>query len=117
MGVASENLMFLLIETYLNWITDPARKMALGKKIKDRFIYTQYKEFKHELGKDIKNLPKDLQANWETYLDGIFNFIRLNRNSAGHPTGKQLSAKIVYANLQIFGDYAQYIFELIKYFS
>lgn len=117
LGVASENLMLLLIDAYVNWMNDPTRKAVLQKKIKDRFIYTQYKEFKAEFERDVKNIPKNLQADWETYLDGIFNFIRLNRNSAGHPTGKQLNAKIVYANLQIFAEYAQYIFELIGYFS
>lgn len=117
LGVASENLMLLLIEAYLNWIKDKKRKATFKNKIKDRFIYTQYKEFKLEFVNDIKNLPKELQGDWETYLDGMFNFIRLNRNRAGHPTGKKLNAKIVYANLQIFSEYTSYIFSLIKHFS
>lgn len=117
LGVASENLMLLLIEAFLNWIKDPKRKINFEKKIRDRFIYVQYKEFKQEFSNDVKSLPKELQSDWETYLEGIFNFIRLNRNSAGHPTGKQLDAKVVYANLQIFSEYAGYIVFLIKYFS
>lgn len=117
LGVASENLMLLLIESYLIWLPDPTRKATLDKKIKDRYIYFQYKEFKSEFKKDIKDIPKELRADWETYLDGIFNFIRLNRNSAGHPTGKKMNAKTVYANLQIFADYTQFIFSLIKFFS
>lgn len=117
LGVASENLMLLLIESYLNWIKDPGRKGRLEKKIKDKFIYAQYREFKQEFINDVKSLPKEFQADWETYLDGIFNFIRLNRNSAGHPTGKKLSAKIIYANLQIFSEYASYIFALMKYLN
>ena len=117
LGVASENLMLLLIEAYVGWMKDAKRKAALQKKIADRWIYTQYKEFKQEFSRDVKALPKELQGDWETYLDGIFNFIRMNRNSAGHPTGKELSAKVVYANLQIFADYTRYIFDLIKFFS
>lgn len=117
LGVASENLMLLLIEAYLNWIKDAKRKAKLEKKVRERFIYTQYREFKQEFASDVKNLPKELQGDWETYLDGVFNFIRLNRNSAGHPTGKRLNAKVVYANLQIFSEYANYIFRLIKHFS
>lgn len=117
LGVASENLMLLLIEAYSNWIKDATRKSAFEKKIKDRFIFTQYKEFKQEFINDVKDLPKELQGDWETYLDGVFNFIRLNRNSAGHPTGKRLDAKVVYANLQIFAEYTSYIFQLIKSFS
>jgi hypothetical protein len=118
LGVASENLMLLLIEAYVNFLkTDPKRQAALQKRIADRWIYTQYKEFKQDFSKDVKLLPKELQGDWETYLDGVFNFIRVNRNAAGHPTGKQQSAKVVYANLQIFADYARYISDLIKFFK
>lgn len=114
MGVASENLMLTLIETYANWIKDVKRKADFQKRIDGRFISTQYKEFKKEFTNDIQTLPKDIQVNWETYLDGIFNFIRLNRNDAGHPTGKQFDAKTVYANLQVFAEYSKFLFQLIE---
>lgn len=116
-GVASENLMLLLIEAYTDWMKDVARKASFQKKVEGRFISTQYKEFKKEFVNDLKSLPKEFQTDWETYLDGVFNFIRLNRNDAGHPTGKQFDAKIVYANLQIFAEYAQFIFKLIEQFK
>jgi hypothetical protein len=118
LGVASENLMLLLIEAYVAWLAkDPKRQASLQKRIADRWIYTQYKEFKQEFAADVKGLPKELQGDWETYLDGVFNFIRINRNAAGHPTGKQQNAKVVYANLQIFADYTRYIFDLISFFK
>ena len=117
LGVASENLMLLLIETYTGSIKDPKRKTRFQSKTQGRFISTQYREFKKEFINDVKSLPKELQSDWETYLDGIFNFIRLNRNDAGHPTGKRLDAKVVYANLQIFAEYAQFIFKLIEQFQ
>ena len=116
LGVASENLMLILIEAYTNWLKEP-RKTKFQKRIEDRWIATQYREFKQEFLTDVKSLPKELQGDWEIYLDGIFNFVRLNRNDAGHPTGKELSAKVVYANLQIFADYARYISDLVKHFS
>lgn len=115
LGVASENLMLLLIEAYTDWIPDATRKASFQKKVADRFISTQYKEFKKEFVNDLKALPKDFQSDWETYLDGVFNFVRLNRNDAGHPTGRQFDAKIVYANLQVFAEYAQFIFRLITH--
>ncbi|MFA6521587.1 MAG: hypothetical protein WCT53_04345 [Candidatus Gracilibacteria bacterium] len=116
-GVASENLMLLLIEAYTNWIQDATRKAKFHKKVEGRFISTQYKEFKKEFILDLKTLPNELQSDWETYLDGIFNFVRLNRNDAGHPTGKQFDAKVVYANLQVFAEYAQFISKLIQHFK
>jgi hypothetical protein len=112
LGVASENLMLTLIETYADWIPDPVRKQNFQNRIEGKFISKQYKEFKQEFLIDVRTLSKDIQANWETYLDGIFNFIRLNRNDAGHPTGKQFDAKIVYANLQVFSEYSQFILRL-----
>lgn len=115
LGVASENLMLSLIESYLNWIKNPLRKEKFEKAINNKWISTQYKEFKQEFKLDINQLPKEIQSDWETYLDGIFNFIRLNRNDAGHPTGKEMNAKIVYASLQIFADYARYLYDLIAY--
>jgi len=114
-GIASENLMLLLIEAYTDWITSATRKASFKKKIENRFILTQYKVFKKEFANDIKSFPKELQIDWETYLDGIFNFIRLNRNDAGHPTGKQFDVKVVYASLQVFSEYALFIFKLIKH--
>ncbi|MEK6839922.1 MAG: hypothetical protein AABX72_03200 [Nanoarchaeota archaeon] len=117
LGVASENLMLLLIEAYTDWIPNVTRKTGFQKKVADRFISTQYKEFKKEFVNDLKSLPKEFQSDWETYLDGVFNFVRLNRNDAGHPTGKQFDAKVVYANLQVFAEYAQFIFKLIEHFQ
>jgi hypothetical protein len=81
LGVASENIMLLLIEAYQQWIKDPKRKASFEKKIADRWIATQYKEFKQQFGADVKQLPKELQGDWETYLDGVFNFIRLRKIS------------------------------------
>ncbi len=111
-GVASENLMLLLIEAYANWIPDIGRKARFNKKIEGRFISKQYKEFKKEFLNDAVSFSGDIQANWETYLDGIFNFIRLNRNDAGHPSGKRFDVKVVYANLQVFSEYSQFISRL-----
>ena len=109
--------MLLLIEAYTDWIPNVTRKTGFQKKVADRFISTQYKEFKKEFVNDLKSLPKEFQSDWETYLDGVFNFVRLNRNDAGHPTGKQFDAKVVYANLQVFAEYAQFIFKLIEHFQ
>jgi|GEM_PF-1647168 len=117
LGVASENLMLLLIEAYTDWIPNTTRKASFQKKVVEKFISAQYKEFKKEFLNDLKSLPKEFQSDWETYLDGVFNFVRLNRNDAGHPTGRQFDAKMVYANLQVFAEYSQFIFKLIQHFK
>jgi len=117
LGVASENLMLFLIEAYTQSIQDAIRQAAFKKRTENKWISTQYKEFKKEFPNGIKSLDKEIQGDWEIYLDGIFNFIRLNRNDAGHPTGKEMSSKVVYANLQIFADYAKHLCDLVTYFK
>lgn len=113
LGVASENLMLNLVETYSSWIKDPPRKTSFQKNTEGKVVSVQYREFRKEFKTDQKQFSKDIQRNWETYLDGIANFIRFNRNDAGHPTGAEFKTKVVYANLQIFSDYAKFILQLI----
>ena len=63
-GVASENLMLLLIEAYTNWIPNATRKASFQNKVNGRFISTQYGEFKKEFVNDLKSLPVEFQVNW-----------------------------------------------------
>lgn len=114
LGVASENLMLMLIEKYADWIPVASRQAAFKRKVHEKFISTQYKEFKKEFLNDVSSFPREIQADWETYLDGVFNFIRINRNSAGHPTGKALNSSITYGNLQMFSSYAEFLFKLLS---
>lgn len=116
LGVASENLVLNLIDAYSDWIPDQKRAAGFKKRILDRWISSQYEEFKKEFPQDRKTLPKDIIDNVDTYLDGIFNFVRVSRNTAGHPTGISSSAKTLFANLQIFSEYSSSIFRLMRYF-
>lgn len=116
LGVASENLMIILIEKYAKWIPDADRGDAFRAKIKKMSFYQIYDLFKKELPNDMNSLSDELKNEWKTYLEGIFNFIRINRNEAGHPTGKVLDANVIYANLQAFPSYAEYIFKLSDQF-
>jgi hypothetical protein len=115
LGVASENEILDLIDAYLEWIDD-SRSEKLENKINRRSISHKFEEFKKALTSDLNKLPEGIRSEWETYLDGIFQFIRLNRNAAGHPSGKQLEAKIVFANLQVFSDYVVFIHKMINFF-
>lgn len=118
LGAASEQAMLLLIDAFVDSVQDSKKKEKLQKKMKKNlFIYLKYKIFKTEFSMIKKNLPEDLTKDAETYLEGIFDFIRLNRNEAGHPTGKKVNKKIIYSNLQIFAEYGKRIFELIEHFK
>jgi hypothetical protein len=117
LGVASENMILLLIESFTQAIADTARRTRLEEKLRDKFISTQFGIFRPELAQFESQLPTNLKRDLDTYLDGVFNFIRLNRNQAGHPTGNRTTKKIALHNLQVFVDYAKRVFALIEYLN
>jgi len=117
LGTASENCMLLLIEAFAKAISDPEKREKFHKKIDGLFINAKYKKFREQFNSIEKFLPAALQEGIDPQIDNIFNFIRINRNEAGHPTGTSLSKKEILAFHQIFADYAKKIYSLIDYFS
>lgn len=114
-GVASENLILNLVEAYFKAISDTKRKNKFEKSTKDKFIFLVHKEFRKEVDLDMRFFPKDIRENFDVYIDTIFNFIRVNRNDSGHPGLAKVNAKNVYASLQMFSNYSQYIIHFTEY--
>ncbi|OGE32713.1 hypothetical protein A3J19_03580 [Candidatus Daviesbacteria bacterium RIFCSPLOWO2_02_FULL_41_8] len=117
LGVASENLILALIDSFINAISDAARKQVLERRLENLVISRKYEEFRNELRTYERSLPRELTRDLDTYLDQVFHFIRMSRNSAGHPTGRAVSKNVAYSNLQIFAEYSKRICELTDYFS
>lgn len=117
LGVASENAILLLVESFVQAISDQNRKSRFESRIRNRWISTQFSEFRQELTQFQNQLPTNLRQDLDTYLDGIFNFIRLNRNQAGHPTGTRPTKKVALHNIQMFVDYSKRVFELKDFFE
>jgi len=115
LGVASENLILLLIKAFLGWMNDTKLKAGFEKKVQGKLISLQYKELKEELAAHIHLWPQGLQDNWEIYLDGIFSFIRLSKNDMGYFTAKKLDAKLLYAHFQVFVEYAGFVSDVITW--
>jgi hypothetical protein len=115
LGVSSEKCINLLIDSFARAISDATEKAKFESRINGRGIYIRFKVFSDELEKRRKLLPSDIMQNFEPMVDGIFNFIRLNRNSAGHPTGAVVDRVTLQANLQIFSSYADRVFTLINF--
>jgi len=115
LGAASEQAMLLLIEAFSEAISDTQERASFRKSIQKQGIYEKYKKFREKFDAIRNSLPPELTREIDVFLDGIFNFLRINRNEAGHPTGIAMNKKVVYANLQVFSEYAKRIFGLIQY--
>ncbi len=115
LGVASEQVMLLLIESFANYVADtkPSVKERL---MGEDSIFKKYKFFKESF----LQLPKDIKThfpqNFDVHIDTLFNFIRLNRNEAGHPLGGGRDKNVQAANLQAFKSYLVEIYNLMDYF-
>lgn len=118
LGAASENMILSLIEVFTNAIVDPTKKAEFEKKVnKKNSIAYKYEEFEKELELYKRQPPLNTMQDYSSIIGQIFTFVRINRNNAGHPTGKKVDKTVAYSNLQIFASYAKQIFDLIEYFS
>jgi hypothetical protein len=117
LGCASEKALLLLIETYRDTFKDNSQQEKFIRKTEGKFIKTQFGEFSKDISGVIGLLPNDLKDNYNIILAGIFEMIRRNRNSAGHPTGEIIDKDTLFAYLQVFIPYCRYIYDLRKYFA
>jgi hypothetical protein len=113
LGVASENLILGLIDSFANCASN--REAYLGK-IENAGIARRFECFKEEFGRIKGSLPKNVPHDFKL-IDALFNFIRIHRNDAGHPTGKAMNREALYANFQMFPKYATDIGKLNKQFK
>lgn len=112
LGCASEKALLVLIETYVDTFNKEEASSAFAKKVRGRFIKIQFDEFNKTFSRHLGELPSDLRDRYTNTLLGVFEMIRQNRNSAGHPTGKSIDKETLFANLQVFIIYCKYIYEL-----
>jgi hypothetical protein len=117
LGVAAEDLLLRLVDTYVNAHADPTKKTQARQRFEGKFIFAQYSQFKKELSSLKATIPVELLKDYETHLDGVFNLIRLVRNQSGHPSGILPDQAIVFANLQAFSFYAVRVKALEAHFA
>jgi len=117
LGGASEKLLLILIDTFSNFIEDDKKREDFKKRTKTFIVKVKYNEFLKEFKQIKKDIPKELTRDMDIWFEGIFNFIRNIRNEVGHPTGRRIPRQLVYANLQLFPEYAENVYNLIKYFE
>ncbi len=115
-GLASENEILRLIDLYGNTLavkSKPSFEVEISKcrNIKQKFdiLYSRLLQDKSSLPVEVREL--------DTWLQGVFQVIRLYRNDAGHPVGANPSSEDVYANLVLFRTYARYLSELREYLA
>ena len=74
-----------------------------------------YSELRKQLIPHIKTLTLPIKDGLELLLDGVFTIIRINRNEAGHPTGKRFDRLNVLGLFSVFPLYCEKVSQLIEH--
>jgi hypothetical protein len=118
LGVASEGAFLEMASTFGKWLQGKEQEKFL-KIIEDPKInYIQkFLEFRKRIEPHKPDLPSELADNMALSFDAVLDLLRINRNDAGHPTGKMISRDDAFTNLQIFARLLQKIYLLKDYFE
>lgn len=116
-GCASEKALLLLLEAYIPFLPSEKERESFLKRTKGKFIKIQFEEFQKSFAGQKSRVDKELTDGIDIVISGIFELLRQNRNSTGHPIGKLMSKDRVFASLQLFVTYCKRIYELIDFFN
>lgn len=115
-GCASEKAFLLLLDAYIKFLSSKKEREKFEKN-KNKQIKKQFEEFQKSFSGQKSLIDKELTDGIDIVFNGIFEFLRHNRNSTGHPTGKSMSKELVFASLQLFVTYCKRIYDLISFFK
>ena len=118
LGVASESAFYQLGDSFLNWLPTGNEKENFSKILENRKLrYIQkFTEFRKRLVVHVSDIDEELTDNLTLTLDAVLELLRINRNEAGHPTGKTVNRQDAFVMLQIFPHYLKRLFQLKDFF-
>jgi hypothetical protein len=119
LGVASESAFYQLGDAFMNWLPKGIEKDNFSKILENKKLrYLQkFTEFRKRLVAHIGDINEEYTVNLTLTLDAVMELLRINRNEAGHPTGKIVKQRDAFVMLQIFPHYLARLFELKNFFA
>lgn len=117
-GVASERLIILLRDAVKNSLPTATRQQKFEADTNGRVISRVFEAIWNRLESNQGTIAsssgrEDLQVD----LFGIFNFIRVTRNDAGHPKGRQLTRDEADSMLHLFPVYAKAVYASMSWLT
>jgi hypothetical protein len=117
-GVASEAAFLEAANSFGNWLPSGQNQkfLEIVNSPRTNFI-TKFIEFRKRIEPLKSQLPDEISDGMSLTLDSVLDMLRINRNDAGHPTGKNISRDDAFINLQMFVRYLQKLYHLKGYFE
>lgn len=114
LGVASEAAFEVLFNAVTEALTGP-KKQKFEKLSGSICAKLKFDEMMKVIEQIKNNLPKEVQENISSELDGIFNLIRYQRNDTGHPTGKVVTRDEMFMALRLFIMYCSKVYAIVSW--
>jgi hypothetical protein len=115
LGVAAERAFLVMAETYSASSMAGAPAMAKELATPRRNYFTLWTEFRKRIESVRQELPNGLAD--ALTLDAIADLIRLTRNEAGHPTGRQIDEDTARVHLTVAPVYLRKMQQLAAHFA
>jgi hypothetical protein len=115
LGVASEAAILDMAERLTEYYGDTALRATLRD---PRIPYSRkFQEVRKRLETRKSELPADVTDGMSLTFDSILDLLRINRNDAGHPTGKHFGRDDCFIALRMAIRYLRKIIALTTFFS
>jgi hypothetical protein len=62
-------------------------------------------------------MPDELSDGMSLTMDAVLDLLRINRNDAGHPTGRMFTREDAFISLQMFARYLQKLYAFRAFFE
>ena len=102
LGVAAEACTLETADHFVKWAGSRTEKLRQTLESKRIFYVEKLTDFQKCLAVEKPNLPRELADALDLDVTAVLQLIRMNRNDAGHPTGKAISRDDCYSRLCIY---------------
>jgi len=117
-GVASEAAFLEMAPSFGSWLQGNEQTQFLQVLNNPRVMFLEtFKAFRKRVEGKAPLLPPDLGDSLDLTLNAVLDALRVYRNQAGHPTGKQIDRETAFIILQMAPRYLQKLYELKEFFD
>jgi hypothetical protein len=103
LGVASEAAFLEMAEAFGRWLpSDEGTRFSEFLRNPRTSYHQKFQEYRKKLEPRKPFLPEDISDGMDLTLVAIADLLRIYRNEAGHPTGKQIGRDQAKINLEMF---------------
>jgi hypothetical protein len=116
LGVSSESAFLELAKAVCNFVgEDSAKKLRKDLEAPFSPFLKKFSECRKLLDTIRSSIPREHSDGMNIWLDSVIDILRIYRNDAGHPTGKQMDREDCYMNLRVFSMYMEKMHNLRVY--